>query len=299
MNVVALLSFYDEPVGRLVRCVDGLAQAGVAHLVAVDGRYDAFPDDRDVSPADQRAHLDGACRHHGIGLTMFVPSGSWLGNEPQKRTMLFTLGLACADPGDWFWVIDADMVVTKAPPEGVATHLALTDREAAEVSIIDVPARQAKRPDWPESFPMRCLFRAQPIAVGPQHWHYYSLHDGHSIWKGTDREGLEEPLDLTGLVEVEHQAMRDAARNLKRSQYYTRRDNTGLEMGGCPRCQEATQATRRIVVADRIMNGLPVGHVEEVCERHAEGLLKLNRRKLIQWGLPPDTPFNERYALPA
>lgn len=296
MRLIALLSFYDEPVSALALCVDGLAMAGASHVVAVDGRYAMFPSNGDVSPPDQRAHLDAACRHHGLSLTTFVPPRAWAGNEPEKRTWMFALGLACSEPGDWFWVIDGDMVVTSA--DDLPARLEAAEEEAAEVLIEDVLARRASRPDWPARFPMRCVFRAQPIVVGPQHWMYRNLITGQVVWRGTDRQGLPPALDLTGHVTVEHRPhQRSVARTLAKDQYYTRRDQLGVEMGACPRCDQ--QAVRRMTVADRVMKGLPVGHVEEVCAAHGEQLDRLNRRKLIQWGFPADTPFNERYALPS
>lgn len=296
MRLIALLSFYDEPVSGLALCVDGLAMAGASHVIAVDGRYSMFPGNGHASPPDQRAHLDAACRHHELGLTTVVPPTTWAGNEPQKRTAMFQIALAMADPGDWFWVVDGDMVTVKASllPE----RLAETEHEAAEVLVEDVLARRANRPDWPPTFPMRCLFRAQPIVVGPQHWLYRNPVDGHDVWRGTDREGLLPALDLTEYVTVEHRPhQRSVGRELAKNQYYQRRDELGIEMGACPRCHDP--AVKRMVVADRIMKGLPVGHVEEVCQPHAEQMEKLNRRKLIQWGLPPDTKFHERYALPS
>ena len=39
-----LLSFYDEPETSLLACIDGLANAGVDHLLAVDGAYQLYPD---------------------------------------------------------------------------------------------------------------------------------------------------------------------------------------------------------------------------------------------------------------
>lgn len=128
--LLGLLSFYDEPRELLALCIDGLARAGVGHVVAVDGRYALYPPSSDVSPAEQRAVIDGACRHHGIGLTMHVPPGPWEGNEPEKRTRMFALALGAASPGDWFFVCDADMAVTEAPPDLLA-RLDAAEEESA------------------------------------------------------------------------------------------------------------------------------------------------------------------------
>src|SRR4051812_41476600 len=117
MQIIGLLSFFDESCETLAKYVDGLKLVGVDHLVAADGRYAAYPSDQDVSPADQRGVLDAACRHYNIGLTMHVPSVPWEGGEVQKRTSLFKLALAVSEPEDWWAVLDADMVVTERPDD--------------------------------------------------------------------------------------------------------------------------------------------------------------------------------------
>lgn len=312
MKLLALCSWFDEQREALLPSLDSWAKAGVTHLVAVDGRYALFPSDRDASPAEQRGWLDVACRHLGIGSTVHVHAGPWEGGEVEKRTAMFQLALAVSDPGDWWLIADADMPVTEAPPD-LLDRLAGADEESAVVRMHDVLAAKMDRVDYPADSPFRCLYRAHPMAVGPAHWRYYSVVDGHDMWRGTDTAGLREPLDLYGAVTMEHRPhVRTTGRTLQKNQYYSRRDTTGIEMGKCPRCNQ--QATVRMTIVDRVVHsaeirraveamgkrnqGLPVGHVEEVCESCATGLHASNRRRLIGWGFPPDAPVNERYALP-
>jgi hypothetical protein len=62
LRLHGLLAFYDEPESSLLACVDALADAGVDHLVAVDGAYELFPDAKPASPVNQHAAIVLACR---------------------------------------------------------------------------------------------------------------------------------------------------------------------------------------------------------------------------------------------
>lgn len=297
MRLLSLLSFYDEQEELLALHVDALAKAGVSHLVALDGRYGLLPSDNDVSPAAQRGVLDAACAHHGIGLTLSVPQGAWE-SEPEKRTALFDIALAASHPGDWWLNCDADMIITKAPDDLVA-QLVDSQHETASALVVDVMAQRAKRADWNPEFAMRCLFRAQPVTVGPNHYTYRNALTGKPLWSGPDPRGIDAPLNLTASVTIEHRAdMRTPSRRLMQSQYYARRDTSGAEMGKCPRCNER-QAVARVTCGLRMIKGLPAGHIEELCEECGKREESVSRRKLRSWGMNPDeVRFNERYSLP-
>lgn len=296
MRVLGLLSFFDEPKELLALCIDGAARAGVDHIVAADGRYALFPSNDDVSPAEQRAVIDGACRHHGLGLTMMVPPGPWAAGEPEKRTWVFSMALASSLPGDWFWVLDADTIVTEAPAD-LHERLEASEQRSAMVTVVDTLALRANRPDWEPEFESRMLFLAQPIVVQGHHYDWSNPHTGEVLWRGADPTGLAEPLDLTGCVRVEHRPhARDPGRILLKDQYYGRRDRDGIEMGQCSRCEE--RACHRVYASLRMVDGLPTGLIEEVCEQHARQLQSATNRWLRQHGLDPrKVRFNERYSL--
>lgn len=323
MRIVACLSFFDEPKDGLILCLDSLAQAGVDHVVAMDGRYAAFYSQHEVSPAEQRGAIDAVCRHHKIGSTIFTPPGPWEGQESQKRTWLFAQALAASSPGDWFWNIDADMVATEWPSD-LKDRLDATECEAAVVTIHDTLRARMKRADFPPDFGMRCFFRAQPIMVGPPHWLYTNAVDGHELWKGTDTQDLRPALDLQDVMTVEHRPTRSPERDVAKTNYYDIRTLIGFEMGVCAQPDCGAKATERMTIADRVLDtpelralirdvkrqnpgrldtstaarGLPVGHIEEVCKPCADRLRRRNRKRLIGWGFSPDAKLNEAYTLP-
>lgn len=284
MRIHALLCFYDEPVLDLVACIVGLREAGVDHVVAVDGAYALYPDARAASHPDQHAAIHLACRDLGMACTLHVPAEPWAGNEVEKRTFLFALGWACASPGDWFWVQDADMVVTESPDD-LKARLAATDCVTAEVEILDVVAQRAQQKDWPPTFAMRSLFRAQPIQVGPAHCDYFTP-DGVALWNGNGMSS-GETLDLTDVLVVEHRPdRRPADRQLAKLNYYAARDEALVERGMCE-CGE--RAVRLVATRWRMSRIGPVADWREACEPCGERLEAVGRRQLRQIGVDPDS----------
>jgi hypothetical protein len=123
-RLIAVLSWFDEPLPLLASCLEGMARGGVDHLVAVDGAYQLFPGGEARSHIDQHAVLTAGTKQYGIGLTLVVPSAVWAGNEVEKRQYAFRQALAASEPGDWFWSLDADEIITAVPDD-------LKDRLAA------------------------------------------------------------------------------------------------------------------------------------------------------------------------
>lgn len=285
VRIIGLLSWYEEPVEALVASLAGLKLGGVDHVVAVDGAYALFPGGRPSSDPGQHAAITMACRQLGMGLTLHTPQAAFAGNEVEKRTLLFALGWAVAEPGDWFWVQDADQVTTDAPDD-LKSRLAATDRDVAEVNLVDVVLAQANRPDWPAEIPMRSLFRAQPITVRTNHSTYVTA-DGRLLWN-TDRHGTEaEPtLDLTDCVRVEHRAQQRPADRLQAKMgYYAQRDEQGVERGFCKCGQRAV----KLVACDWRMTEIgPASEWEEACADCVPKLEKRSRYALRMLGVDPD-----------
>ena len=291
-RIIGLLSFYDEPVADLTACVQSLHAAGVDHVVACDGAFALYPDGKPASHPNQHAALVLACRQLGVGLTLHVPSEVWAGNEVQKRSFTFSLGWAVARDGDWFWVMDADQVVTRVPPD-FKERLAATEYDAAAVEFLDVVALRANQRDWPACFDVRDLFRAQEIRVETNHCTYIA-GDGRLLWGGngdikTEHAGakLEPCLDLTDVVRVEHRPdRRPSDRQLGKLQYYARRDEEKVERGHCARC--GVPAVRLVATRWRMTKLGPVAEWTEACEPCAERLDAAGRRQLRQLGADPD-----------
>jgi len=286
------LIWYDEPLPALAQCVVGLKNAGVDHLVAVDGRYHLYPGDEFLSPLDQQGGLIQVCRSLGLGVTVHVPPHEWLGNEVEKRTHLFTLGAAEAEVGDWFFVIDADVVVSKTPPD-LKERLAATEHEAAFVMVHDMNAAAAQRDDWPEYFMIRALFKAQPIVVKVNHYTYVSADGQRLLWNAGDEDhphgDIVPALDLRREVEIQHRpGVRQGERQMAKAQWYATREEMGVERDLCEKCRKQgvqKRAARRVPVK---WHRSPIGitsPIAELCEQHARIAERQNERRMRTWGI--------------
>jgi hypothetical protein len=284
VNLIGLLSWFDEPKDALLACLAGLAESGVHHVVALDGRYVLYPADHDVSGPDEYAAILLGCRELGMACTIQQPRGPWVGGEVAKRTALFVLALSVADGGDWFWVQDADQVTVKAPDD-LKQRLADSPHDIAEVQILDTVALRANQPNWPASFAMRALFRAQPIAVGPSHCMYRAA-DGSLLW-GYEGDGRMCPaLDLTEDVLVEHRPdRRPHERQHAKLVYYAQRDAALIERGTCELCDQ--QATSIQPARWRWSDIGPVAEWMECCAEHAETVRAVNEIELRKMGVDP------------
>jgi hypothetical protein len=290
VKIYGLLSFYDEPVADLAACIVGLHDASVDHVVAVDGAYALYPDGKQASDPNQHAAIHLACRQLGLGCTLHVPNETWAGNEVQKRTFLFQLAWTVAEEGDWFWVMDADQVITRCPDD-LKDRLEQTEHDTAEVEFLDVVAQRAKQKDWPERFTVRNLFRAQSIRLEKNHITYVA-DDGRMLW-GYDGQGKLEPhLDLSEVVEVEHRPDR---RPLERQQakltYYAQRDASLVERGDCSLCDAPSVAL--VPTRWRWSDIGPVAEWAEACAPCAEKIQAVNAVELAAMGVDPDSVVAE------
>lgn len=283
MRILALLSFYDERPQDLIRYVASLRQATVDHLVAVDGAYALFPDARPVSPPEQRGALMAACVEAGIGLTLHTQPATWAGNEPHKRGFLFGLAHETSEPGDWFWVLDTDELVREVPPD-FRDRLEDTEHDVAEVTLCDVEALQANKPNWPARFTQRRLFRAQPIRLRSSHFEYFRA-DGSLL--GLDPQEGAPCLDCTDVTVWHAHVSRDPARSDARHRYYIARDTQGVELGSCACGALATEKPETNWRWSPEMG--PVADIAECCASCARQARWRNRRDLGRMGVDPES----------
>lgn len=284
MNVIALLSFYDEPVEALVACIRGCAASGVSHIVAVDGAYALYPDGEAASHPNQHAAVMLACRELGVGCTLQVPGAVWAGNEVEKRTALFAAGHAVATPGDWFLVVDADEIV-QADPDHLEAALDGCAEDVCDVEIFDTVAARADQHDWQPSFTMRRLFRAQQITVDTNHITYVA-DDGRVLSGWDGQHDLAASHDLSGVVRLEHRPdRRPQDRLLAKLVYYGQRDDSRAERGACS-CGEP--AARLVASQWKPSDIGPVAQWVEACDECAPRLEKVGRVRLRQLGVDPD-----------
>lgn len=232
MRLVAMLSWYEESSQWLAALVASLQKANVDHIVAVDGAYALFPDSMSQprsGPEQPQAIIE--CAHTlGIGVTIHRPTIVWGGNEVQKRNHLVQLALAETEETDWLLQIDADELVTHAPPD---LHRQLQQAEE-DVAGVYFYQRNTKQPLPPENsvpkfnpltmtegfYGHRILFRAQ------RDLHIEGAHYGY-VANGTYLRGKEHDpapaLDLPDF-KVEHRHnFRMPSRHTAALEYYEAR----------------------------------------------------------------------------
>lgn len=236
MRLVGLMSYYDERPSWLSGCIASYAEAGVSHLVAIDGAYALFPDAKARSSSGEADAIVETCNGLGIGLTLVRPREAWAGNEIEKRTALFRHGDAVAEPNiDWFVVIDADELVTRATACWL-DELATTDLDTADVLLWerddrDTPSRaQVDRivaRDPISRSPIRKVFRASAGIHCEKNHYTYVTPDGRELWSNR----IHVPgLDLTEQVQIEHRTRyRSLHRHDQAQAYYRLRDEAGIE----------------------------------------------------------------------
>lgn len=234
MKIVALLSFFDELPSFLAATVASCGRL-CDHVVAVDGAYELFPQARPSSGAACHEAIVAAAEAAGLGLTLWVPTEPWVGNEVAKRNFAFHLGRQVAQSDeDWFLVIDGDEVIADVPADARA-KLAATPRDVAKYGLSEtfdlgraqrdheslrwVPHRQVQH--------VRGLFRNLPgLQVVGTHYRYVAERFGELV-------DLRETGDVCDLrhLRIEHRRdRRPDARNDAAREYYRTRDAAGVEV---------------------------------------------------------------------
>lgn len=238
MKIIGLLSWYDESPAWLAACVASFAPVLDA-LVAVDGAYALYPESRATSEQVQAETIMSTCDALGLACTIHRPASRWMKNEVEKRQFLFDLAAPHADQmTDWYWVIDADCVLTSCPGD-LRQELRNTDKHAAEVTlwerrdyIGDVPdvARMADLPNE-STQRLRSLFRVlDQMQVIGAHYRYRGKIDGEWVWSWSTESELPTPAHSLPMVQVEHRSIwRDQHRRNNAKTYYETRDRLGVE----------------------------------------------------------------------
>lgn len=239
MKIIGLLAWYDESPSWLASCVTSLAPH-IDHLVAVDGAYAHFPDARARSERIQAETIQATAEAAQLACTIHRPATYWHGGEVEKRSTMFRIAQAYREGSqDWYWVIDADCVVTGVPGDFRA-RLAETEANAVEVVLWerrdylgDVPdvARTAPLPTASEQ-KLRMLFRAlKDVQVVGAHFVYGGFDDAgewHYLW-GHGAMPVDEA-EYFRDVRVEHRSIwRDVYRRDMAKAYYKTRDALGIE----------------------------------------------------------------------
>lgn len=238
-KVIGLLSWYDESPSWLASCVASIAPH-IDQLVAVDGAYAQYPDARATSERTQAETIQATAEGAGIGCTIYRPATYWHGGEVEKRTAMFRLAQAHRTGfEDWYWVIDADCVVTKVPSD-FRNRLFDTTANAIEVTLFERRDYLGDHPEVAQSMHLpTCGAHRHPMI-------WRALRDmqvvnAHYVYGGWDEDGKwhyvwgppmlqPDPRETMEDIHVEHRSIwRDAYRRDTAKRYYEIRDELQIE----------------------------------------------------------------------
>lgn len=248
-RVIGLLSWFDESPARLMACVASMARF-CDHVVALDGRYEQYPDDRVRSGTAEYEAIIDAANAAGLGVTLAGATRPWR-DEMEKRTHLFRLGsLEATAFEDWFFILDADEVVAESVQrEGVLAQLdEVRERglSCARVTLWEKsdPAADEGREAASARFPIDHRYEVaqgrfwrvlRDMRVVGYHYNYVG-EDEHGdtleLW-GRDGAVTNRPDHddaLRFLVTIENRnRMRSKIRDATRAAYYSARDTSQAE----------------------------------------------------------------------
>ena len=210
MRVVAVLSWYDEPVDWLRECVASARFCD--HLIAVDGPYAAFPgaSAKPSSPPDQSDAIRGAWPSSAV----HTEAEPWDG-EVAKRDYMFRL--AVSEGADWIFVIDADEVVTDYPDD-LRGCLAATPRHVAEATLM-----YEMTPGWPlVPSQVRRLFRVLPdLGYRDAHSRVVARVDGRRVTLTDPDLSVCESAEVIEGLRMRHRSHeRSQDRQSRKADYY-------------------------------------------------------------------------------
>lgn len=245
MRVIGLLSWWDESPVWLAAAIGSLARV-CDHVVALDGRYELYPDYTNQSPTDQMVAIVEAAKAAGVGLTMHTAPRPYR-DEMHKRTKLFELGALEAVSGDWYFVMDADERVIDAPDKDWLHHF--LGNVGDDVSTVTVsfdewldPHESPERTelsnklpcDWRVNAITPRFFRAyDKMRVVGYHFNYVGDDNGEPVELWGDDSVVKhrrewETLRRRVIVENRNR-QRAKVRDQDREKYYQDRDDLGIE----------------------------------------------------------------------
>lgn len=218
MRIIGLLSWFMEKPDDLHRTITSTAPL-VDELVCLDGRYQLFPRSENRSTPDEHKAIREACKEQDLPFTVVSidePFDGPDGGEVAKRAMLFELGFK-QNP-DWFYVFDADMVVTQVN-RGWRDKLEASELNVATVMIADGDIAK----------PHPAFFRAlDGLTVEDRHWRYVAGTE--VLWDYPHLITEHERIDTFKDIVVEHEHKnRVSTRIRERNSYYKKRDEQQVE----------------------------------------------------------------------
>ena len=229
MNIIAMMSFFDEPDILIKRSVRGLARLGVTKIVACDGAYALLPGGQPRSSEHTIEVLKQACVDRRIMLHLHQPDFVWEGNEVEKRQKMLDLALIWSYDGDWLAIWDCDYSLLMTPIRSdVLGSLATAkkDQDVATVAFTENPRAVHYR----DFYPMGMFLRAQQGIKMDGNHHTYLLPDGRRtqvLRRPVPNEA--EALHMPGVRILHDVHQRDSDRRERQGAYYAERDRLGVE----------------------------------------------------------------------
>lgn len=224
--IVTLLSWWDEDPSWLTRAVVGI-RSFTDHLIACDGAYETIEGsyDHPRSPGPQVDAIVAAA--DGMGLTLFQPTGPWVGDQVAKRTFMFRLADQVCQPGDWLFVVDADEIVTDVPADLMAQL-----EQARDEGFLAALVEQSDLPDRGIQPSRRFYLWDDTLHVDGGHWRFVSMLGGSRVLvRGDEREEEVAPAATLRGFRFEHWSdVRRPARRTTQRNYYLRRHREQLEV---------------------------------------------------------------------
>lgn len=218
------------------------------HVIALDGRYDLYPDYATQSPVVQHHALIDAAAAAGVGITLRTAPHTFK-DEMAKRSMLFTIAASEGlTESDWLFVLDADEMVRSSPDREWVRHY--LEHVGDDVSTVTVTLDERVDPhanpertelsrklpvDWRTPATTPRFFRAyNNMRVIGYHYNYVGESDGEPVelW-GDDTlvQHRREWASLAKKVVIENMnRYRAQKRDEDRQSYYEKRDTLGIEI---------------------------------------------------------------------
>lgn len=231
MRIVGLLSWYDESPTWLAETVASIGKV-CDHLIAVDGPYAMFPGalSKPASGPEQVETILRVAAGSRIGCTIHTPREPWWGGEIEKRDAMFCLGETFTTADDWYLVVDADEVISKAPSD-LRQRLADSPFDVAELTLWERETQSmvAALVDTSSDYrtPLRRLFRALPgLHVEQAHYVVTVTADGTKrVLCGNSEVHTVEPAEQVSDLMLEH---RHGQRTVGRLRLKDQYGKTGL-----------------------------------------------------------------------